>query len=449
MDLLGDIGTFDQLTSARAENAVLSEKVIELTRKVKELTVENAALLAEVEMYRREAALPGLSKLALGQERATWSFSAAANAMEEDAFIKSGNGVYCNDPCVTLSKPNGHSNPLCCALHPDDTLLATGGADCYLRLIRWGSALAPSPTAAEDAVNHSLNLRLDAPVICAAFTQQRMGTALPVVAAGCMDGSVRLACFGEGVDGAMGMGIQLLSHAPIKHRKYVKQLAWANHAPILASASADGSILLSKVNNMPNQETGELQLETLQTFHFNGPVEAMCFLDHGNALCCYERGTTYLSYFHLDDGCKQTKTTLNDVIGGFDDHVSFTVMDLVPSPGGGKYLAAATDTNRNIILQSGSPKQLRNLYGHKNDSYSQPKIGWSSNGQYLYGNTQDDTSICVWDISSSSIVKRLGQEPNSSGHTGQIRDIYSSRYSDTLATVSYDKTAKIWLPAMS
>ena len=85
-------------------------------------------------------------------------------------------------------------------------------------------------------------------------------------------------------------------------------------------------------------------------------------------------------------------------------------------------------------------------YGHKNDGFSVPKIAWSNNGQYLLGNTQDDCSICVWDIASGNIVKKLDDKMG--GHTGQVREIFSSPTSDTVATASFDKTAKIWLPKM-
>jgi len=128
--------------------------------------------------------------------------------------------------------------------------------------------------------------------------------------------------------------------------------------------------------------------------------------------------------------------------------VSYTIMSLLSSPiEGGKYLAAATDTSRNIIFEVGTSRQIRNLYGHQNDAYSQPKIAWSSSGQYLFGNTQEDPSLCVWDIASSSIVKKL--DDTCAGHTGIVRDMYSSSYSDTLVTVSYDKTTKVWLNSMS
>lgn len=56
MDLLADIGQEDQLTSAREENRVLQAKVKELTVRVHELNAANAALLAEVEIYRAEFA---------------------------------------------------------------------------------------------------------------------------------------------------------------------------------------------------------------------------------------------------------------------------------------------------------------------------------------------------------------------------------------------------------
>jgi hypothetical protein len=67
--------------------------------------------------------------------------------------------------------------------------------------------------------------------------------------------------------------------------------------------------------------------------------------------------------------------------GCFDEHVSFAVLSLQPSPYGGKYLALATDTSRNIIMESGTDRIVRNLYGHKNDGFSNPKVAWSSNGQ--------------------------------------------------------------------
>ena len=108
----------------------------------------------------------------------------------------------------------------------------------------------------------------------------------------------------------------------------------------------------------------------------------------------------------------------------------------------GDYLALATDTSRNIIIEFATGKQIRNLYGHQNDGFSQPKISWSQNGKYLYGNTQDASSLVVWDIASASIVDRL------EGHGNNVRDLFSSKSSDTVVTTSFDKKTYIWLTQM-
>lgn len=122
MDLLTDIGAEDQLISgmyilskevflfaclprksyshlthsfnkARTENATLKQKVKELTEQVKELTVDNASLLAEVEMYRKEAALPTFSKLALGKDDDDKMDTTDDNNTTGDDFVRAGNGV--------------------------------------------------------------------------------------------------------------------------------------------------------------------------------------------------------------------------------------------------------------------------------------------------------------------------------------------------------------------
>ena len=127
-----------------------------------------------------------------------------------------------------------------------------------------------------------------------------------------------------------------------------------------------------------------------------------------------------------------------NAIGGFEDHVSFAILCLAPSPDG-RYLAAATDASRNIVFEAGTSRQVRNLYGHQNDNYSHPRIAWTRSGQYLLGNSQDGHALCVWDVASGTIVDRLD------GHGGQIREICSSPASDTVVTASFDKTVKVWL----
>lgn len=244
-------------------------------------------------------------------------------------------------------------------------------------------------------------------MICTAFAQVHQGRSYPVVAAGCMDGSVLLAYCGLDLDSKDGKDRILkpevhnvgngVNENGILHSKYVKTICWSPSSPILASASADGTVQLTRVGgedeflNVDGKISGKVTMEVVQSMHFDGPVEAMCFLNDGDTLCCYVRGTCYLSYFDLKDGCKQTKCSLNGgceycnsipqvmlfvswltVIfpfsvaaagtGCFDEHVSFAILSLRPSPNG-KYIAAATDVSRNIIMEAGTERIVRNLYG--------------------------------------------------------------------------------------
>jgi hypothetical protein len=152
--------------------------VKELSHKVKVLTVENQSLLAEVEIYRNEAALPNFSNLALGKAPSTDGMEVDETP---DEFIRSGNKIFPSDNAATLNGLHMNANILCCDLNHDDTLLATGGADRGLTLCQWGGALAPTPGAADTIVKEALRLDCAGPVICAAFAQDK---ALPVVAAG-------------------------------------------------------------------------------------------------------------------------------------------------------------------------------------------------------------------------------------------------------------------------
>lgn len=339
---------------ARAENAVLTAKVKELTEKVKVLTVDNAALLAEVEMYRKEAALPNFSKLALGQadspsNAAMMDTDDAADA--SDDFVRSGNGVFPSENAVTLQNLNGSANPLCCALNANDTVLATGGADSRLVLCQWGAALAPSPDASANVVQSAIGISFSAPVICVSFAVTGN-----YVAGGSMDGSVKVLQYE-----AMGQGLETSSvQVPFKHTKYVKDMVWCPTEPILATASADGNINVSKAQ--------DATMDTIKTLHLNGTVECLAFSRDGKTLFCYARDTPYLSAFNLENDFEQTKMNLNGgtANGGFEDHVSFAVMDIAVSPDG-KYLALATDVSRNIVIEIATGKQVRNLYGTSRD----------------------------------------------------------------------------------
>ncbi len=294
---------------------------------MKELTLTNATLQAEVELYRKEAALPSFSNLALGAD-STMNMkdgdnnNDATNGALHD-FVSSGNGSYPSDPAVSLANLHGFANPLCCALDASDTILATGGADSAVTFTAWGAALAPNADASSLAVQRAARVSLPAPVICLSFSQTD-----PVLAAGCMDGSVFLVgykmVFGGKVEATL---LKTDSSSQIKYTKYVKALAWPPSQNILASSSADGTVQLSKIilpsddgdeamdtdENMmnANNEVTAVTVEQIKSLHMTGAVEALCFVNDGNVLCLYERETSVLTYFDLKDDFSVTTHSLN------------------------------------------------------------------------------------------------------------------------------------------
>lgn len=418
---------FPRTTVARAENEILKEQVKTLTQQCNVLTVENESLKAEVEIYRSDAAAaePLSSTSASG---GLANNNPQRTDPEKDHFVLSGDGTYAKSKGALLENCHGISNVLCCSLSIDDSVLATGGADRNVSLALWNNSSHPSKTI----------VGCDAPVIALDFS--RHGRNSKFVAAGCMDGSVHVIYF-EKSDGSLSSTSTTSIHAEeiakgtIKHGKYVRCLAWSSTENILATASADGSVQIHKLEWNFIDGTGAT-LEKVQHLQLSGAVESICFReDH---LCCYARGSSNLICFDLRDNFAQQKINLNRGPGNacFDDHVSFAVMDM--SPYEKEYLALATDSSRNIIMDWRSGNQVRNLYGHKNDGYSQPKLAWSKNGQYLYGNSQHESVVCVWDIASSSIVERL------EGHSNTVRDMYSSNCTDTLVTASFDKKTQFW-----
>jgi WD40 repeat protein len=448
-------------STVRSENAVLQEKVKHLSFRVKELTIENECLKAEVEMYRNEAALPNFSQLALGNTNNNNNSNDAMDTTTTDNdgmecldFVRAGNGIYPHVAEVSLLHLHGISNPLCCALSYDTTILATGGADSELVLCAWGTAIPHDPPSAQHVVDKACRVRCDGPVIAIAFAENSSNNNNKLVAAGCMDGSVLVIHY-DMVTGK-GLLVKASTKIPTKHSKYVKTVAWNSHGNVLATASGDGKVqihqVVVKVDHLKDDET-TIEIKTIETLHLQGAVESLCFLSSNNTtttkeeLCCYARGMPYLQCYDIGHPQYQLrKINLNH--GGRpaaagtsleDQHVSFAVMDMAVSPNG-KYLALATDASRNIIVEIDSGLHSRNLYGHDNDGYSNPKLAWSCNGQYLLGNTQRDSSLCVWDIASSQLVQRY----TNGGHTSTIRDMCASTTMDMLVTTSFDKKTLLW-----
>ena len=410
-----------------------------MSGRVKVLTVENESLKAEVEIYRHEAAAATTAQGNSSHNNDDDDNNDIEASDASDLFVRAGQGVYSNTNEITWKNAHGSSNNLCVALSRDEMVVASGGADNALRLVF---------SATESMEGTSARLELSAPVISVAFGQDR--SIKNVLACGCMDGSSYLVQYAVENEGGRSV-LKIINHMalPNKQNKYVKNVAWNPKEAVLATASTDGTVHLYRV-----QQEGldsltlapKYGVTLAESLHLQTAIEALTFTND-DQLLCFARNTPHIAAFDLNKDMAQTKINLNKAgtttVGGFDEHVSMAVMDLQVSAAHGCWLAA-TDTARNFVLDartSSKTKIVRNLYGHANDGYSQPKAVWSSNGQYVLGNTQDESVVCVWDVASQKLVEKL------SGHGAPIRDLDSSPMSDMVVTTAFDKTTRLWYPS--
>lgn len=400
------------------------------------MTVENESLKAEVEIYRQEAAARPNGEGSDAQA-GTAALGNDADLLAPDLFVRAGQGVYPNNNEMTWKNIHGASNNLSVALSRDETIVASGGADKTLRLI----------FAATESTDGAC-VELGAPVISVSFAASTKLKHL--LACGCMDGSAHLVQYSIENEGGRSV-LKIVNHTtlPKQHNKYVKTVAWSPTDALLATASADGTVHLYRI-----QQEGldsitlapQYNTQVVESLHLQTAIEALSFTAD-NQLLCYARNTAYIAAFDLGQDMAQTKINLNKAAlnataGGFDDHVSLAVMDLqVSASQHHACWLAATDTARNFVLDARAHRIVRNLYGHANDGFSQPKAAWSFNGQYVMGNTQDESVVCVWDVASEKLVEKL------SGHAAPIRDLYSSPSSDVLVTTAFDKTTRMWYPS--
>jgi len=382
----------------------------------------------------------------------------------EEHFICPGDGNFPKSVAVSLEQS---TNPLCCALSPDDdSVLGVGRADGSVEICCWGRALVPKDATSKE-VEKVASVSCQAPVICIGLAPVRSNNLpMSLLATGCMDGRVHLVGYSISFGGVVdAWKVQALTSEEnnadggdttngndggcLKHTKHVKSLAWSklDNNLVLATSDANGNVTVYRVGPAPITQDGQqctktVIIQKIVQRNLKGAIEALCFVKGGTELCLYERDTSYLSYLKLDGTDDVARHSLNGaIVGKFDEHVSFAVMHLALSPCG-KYVCAATDASRNIILRVGTSHIVKDLYGHRNDAFSQPRIAWSRDGKYVFGNSQED-GIVVWDISGANIVLRLDKKKG--GHEGTVRDIFSSRAGDTLVSVSYDRTAKVWL----
>jgi WD40 repeat protein len=496
MDLLGDIGQEDQLTSARAENAVLRQKVAELKLSVQNLTLEKAALQAEVEEYRAAASATATTPTVPTEQLSALSLKpppgAIAAELSHDVVRQSAGSVnakeYCSVPEMVWTNVHDAVNPVCVTLSTDATLVIVGAANGALTVLQWGGYCKPNANDAplvieglgqndNDMKKYSATVVLEAPVVSVATVDIQRCV---VIAAGLMNGRVVLLTVSTRP--SLTLSVQEEVSLPPRHSKYVTALAWGNSSSSsssidatvwLASSSADGTIHVSTVQQSTmardddDATTTRVTATHCKSLHFDEAVPCLCWCQ--GTIYAYVRGTPHLTCVQVftDVSSSQdyvvTKLHLN--AHPLDDHVSFAVLQLQPSPNG-RFLAAATDSNRHMVIDLSLQRIVQNLYDHDADGYSSPKVAWSTNGLYLYSNTQHDARLLVYEVASGRVVATLNtSDTQPSGdktsttqttakstapppvHVRPIKDLYSATtQTNMVVSISFDRNLVAWFP---
>ncbi|CAB4375114.1 unnamed protein product [Rhizophagus irregularis] len=240
------------------------------------------------------------------------------------------------------------------------------------------------------------------------------------------------------------------------HLKYVVRARFSIDGNMIVTASYDHTINIYKVVNDESNpilsptspytpltpSTPNTPLPKYNKIHstrFGGNIESMCFLPDNQYLVVGVRGDNYLHYINLTN-FSDKKYNMNS---NGDDWVSFTPMDISPSPRNrGKYLLVSTDDDngRIILFRTHSSQQIYNFYDLEvipNRKLTNPRHCWHPNGKYFF-TFGIDSFIRVYDVTTKSIVHKL------IGHKDIVRDIWFDQDRDLLISCGFDKTVKIW-----
>ncbi|RIA93265.1 WD40-repeat-containing domain protein [Glomus cerebriforme] len=205
------------------------------------------------------------------------------------------------------------------------------------------------------------------------------------------------------------------------------------NTPIL-SPTSPGTPLLSSTTNIPLPKYNKIHSIT-----FGGNIESICFLSNDQYLVVGIRGDNYLHYINLVN-FSDKKYNMNS---NGDDWVSFTPMDISPSPHNhGKYLLVSTDdeNGRIILFRTHSSQQIYNFYDLEmipDRKLTNPRHCWHPNGKYFF-TFGVDSFIRVYDVATKTIVHKL------QGHKDIVRDLWFDQDRDLLISCGFDKTVKIW-----
>uniref|UniRef100_M4BUV6 Anaphase-promoting complex subunit 4 WD40 domain-containing protein n=1 Tax=Hyaloperonospora arabidopsidis (strain Emoy2) TaxID=559515 RepID=M4BUV6_HYAAE len=248
---------------------------------------------------------------------------------------------------VTLDKVHTFGNLLSVSAHVTrPTLVITGGADKCVGVHDWErkTQLCVKGTSG--------------PVLALAFNPKEE-YADYFVAAG-MDARHALYKLVQRGD---AWHVQVVAEFYEHSRQGTFQVAWSASGLLFATGASDKVVNVYQCSGLVegSGESGVEQCKKIKSFYFNGTIEALVFapdvvskdMDIGREmrhelLVIAVRDDCYVHYVDCVTFEKERVNMNPDGI----EHVSYTIMDLSLSPSG-KYLLAATDSNRNFIFAVG------------------------------------------------------------------------------------------------
>lgn len=403
-----------------------------------------------------------------------------------EALLRPGAHDY---PCVLLhTMPLPQSNVLCVACLPSLELAVAGCADGALRVVSYDGRLVRELRVASSGV------------LCVAAAPGPDGVPSPLLAAGCMDGSVAVADAGTG---------RVLHMLPRAHAKYVVAAQWAGDGEHLVTGSWDESFAIHRWQPRAGEGPGSSdasaglssradgagtagssgsadddgggELVSLQKEQVLGQVTALLFLPNGASFLIAVRNSNYLRQYRLASSASAPAAassasapaaaasgaaaspggvqTLPEAEGGSgavpepaaaeerrlnmnasgDDHVSFSAMHLALSPCGA-FLLVSADNGRLIIWELEAWSQVRNLYGLPTEQFHQFAAAFSASGRYIVAAAALG-AVLVYEVASAKVVATLRAHPGKN-----VRGLALDGTSNRLFTVSFDRMLKVWGP---
>eukprot|EP00301_Raphidiophrys_heterophryoidea_P020228 c4976_g1_i1.p1 GENE.c4976_g1_i1~~c4976_g1_i1.p1 ORF type:complete len:617 (+),score=149.73 c4976_g1_i1:115-1851(+) len=255
---------------------------------------------------------------------------------------------------------------------------------------------------------------------------------------------------------------RVISTLPGSHKARVWSLAASSSAALLASASADSTVKIWKIEDPtetselatlsahtsdvysvcfhPNQKhiasggcDKSVRLTDVHTQHvirtFSGlhqyAVTRAVFNPHGNLIISGSKDGTVGFWDMMSGLCVKTITGQLSQISSVEC-----------SPDGTRLLICCRDsTNRIWDLRKVS--ELSRLKGHQNLSKTFIRASFGMNGRVVFGGSEDG-KVYVWHADSGVIEQTLR------GHTDAVLEAHWNSYCSQLATCSQDMTVRVW-----